>query len=218
MSRPTRPVPSAAKVRQKATTRPPWFMICAIGAVVVFAGVLALALTQTSSTTTAVWEADVDVTGKLAMAPASGTDPAVGEKSPTATGQDFAGQPVTIPVAGEPTIMVFLAHWCSHCQAEVPRIVEYAAANPLPEGTNIVGVSTLASPGRPNFGPAEWLEREAWPFDVLVDSKTTPVWNAFGGTGTPFTVIVDANGTVVQRFVGGVDPQLLWSALAALAA
>ena len=35
--------------------------------------------------------------------------------------------------AGQPTLVVFLAHWCPHCQAEVPVIVKAIADWTIPE-------------------------------------------------------------------------------------
>ncbi|MET0911094.1 MAG: hypothetical protein ABWZ99_16630, partial [Ilumatobacteraceae bacterium] len=47
-------------------------------------------------------------------------DPAVGMASPVVTGEQFDGAPITIggPADG-PTLLVFLAHWCPHCNAEI---------------------------------------------------------------------------------------------------
>src|SRR5262245_58095868 len=52
-------------------------------------------------------------------------DAAVGKVAPTLQGTNFAGQPVTIGKDGKPKAVVFVAHWCPHCQAEVPRISQY---------------------------------------------------------------------------------------------
>ncbi len=57
-------------------------------------------------------------------------DPAIGETIPTLDGKSVDdGAAVTIGPdggGGEPQMIVFLAHWCPHCRAEVPRLVELA--------------------------------------------------------------------------------------------
>ena len=50
-------------------------------------------------------------------------DPAVAMAAPTLTGTNFEGDPVTVPSSERPTLLVFAAHWCPHCQAEIPRLV-----------------------------------------------------------------------------------------------
>ena len=54
-------------------------------------------------------------------------DPAVGMTAPTIDTVDFAGTPVRAGGAtGSPYALAFLAHWCPHCQKEVPRLVDLA--------------------------------------------------------------------------------------------
>ncbi|MGI8938357.1 MAG: TlpA family protein disulfide reductase [Iamia sp.] len=63
----------------------------------------------------------------LAPYVADSADPAIGQVAPTLTGIDPAGDPVTIdPGAEGPMVIAFVAHWCPHCQAEVPRLVDLA--------------------------------------------------------------------------------------------
>src|SRR5262249_31479791 len=66
----------------------------------------------------------------------SGTrDAAVGVAAPTLDSVDFAGKAVQAGGAtGTPYALVFLAHWCPHCQAEGPRLVALA------KGGRIAGV------------------------------------------------------------------------------
>ena len=54
-------------------------------------------------------------------------DPAIGAFAPVPTGIGLGGNSVTIATRKstdqkKPTMIVFLAHWCSHCQREVPMI------------------------------------------------------------------------------------------------
>lgn len=136
------------------------------------------------------------------------TDPAIGQSAPTLTGIGPDGEPVTIDPATEgPMVIAFLAHWCPHCQAEVPRIVELADDQGEIDGVEVVAVATSSAADRPNFPPGDWLASEGWPGPVLVDSEPEGAQlptaaAAYGEAGFPFLVAIDAQGDVVARASG----------------
>lgn len=129
-------------------------------------------------------------------------DPAVGMVAPNTVGQDFDGEPINFTRNHRPKMLVFLAHWCSHCQAEVPQLVEWINAGGVPGDLQVVAISTMESPTRPNYPAQAWLEREGWPADVLVDDGESSVAEAYGLTGTPYFVFLDDEDHVVARFSG----------------
>ena len=59
---------------------------------------------------------------------------------PVIDGRPFDGSPITIggPTDG-PTMYVFLAHWCPHCNDEIPELIELATAATSPTELNVVG-------------------------------------------------------------------------------
>jgi thiol-disulfide isomerase/thioredoxin len=129
-------------------------------------------------------------------------DPAIGEAAPKLIGNNFAGAPVTLGGAsGKPQIVTFFAHWCPHCQREVPIIVRLERQGVL-EGIELGGVSTGTSKDAPNYPPSDWLERVGWPAPVLVDTANQTAAKAYGLSGYPFLVFVDAEGKVVGRWAG----------------
>jgi thiol-disulfide isomerase/thioredoxin len=133
----------------------------------------------------------------------SGDDPAVGMAAPVLSGFDYAGDPETIdPSQDGPTMVVFLAHWCPHCNREVPVLNEWRDSGDVPEGLNVVGVSTAVTADGPNYPPDEWLQRMDWTWPVLADDEASDALHAYGGTGFPTMVFVDGDGTVVQRISG----------------
>src|SRR5690606_20257865 len=71
----------------------------------------------------------------------------------------------------------------------------------LPEGVDLVAVSTAADERRPNYPPAAWLDREGWTAPTLVDGDGAAA-TASGGSAFPFFVAVDGGGTVVARTSG----------------
>jgi cyclophilin family peptidyl-prolyl cis-trans isomerase/thiol-disulfide isomerase/thioredoxin len=130
-------------------------------------------------------------------------DAAIGMPIPTIVGTDDDGNPVTIE-PGNPTVIVVMAHWCPHCQAEIPRIVEWNDAGEIPDGVDVLGVSTAADESRGNYPPTSWLEKEQWPFDVLADDENTAL-NALGVTAFPTLIAVGADGRVALRVSGEAD-------------
>lgn len=132
-------------------------------------------------------------------------DSAVGLAAPTVTGQDFDGRSVTVGGSGNPTAIVFLAHWCSHCEAEVPRVQAWLDGGGGVSGVDIVSVVTSTDPARFNFPPSDWLEREGWTTPVIVDDQIGSVHMAFGRGGFPYWVFLEGDGRVAARSAGELD-------------
>lgn len=146
----------------------------------------------------------VEVTGE-ALAPFEdpAADPAVGQASPVVNGQGFDGTAMTIGGAGDkPTLLVFLAHWCPHCNREVPEVIKLNDAGGIPADLDVVGISTAVASDRPNYPPSEWIVDKGWPFPTMADSENSEALSTFGGTGFPFLVMVDSDGTVLARQSG----------------
>lgn len=130
-------------------------------------------------------------------------DPSVGATAPVVRGESFDGSEVVIGApADNPTLVVFLAHWCPHCNAEVPVLVGLEESGRMPDDLDVVGVSTAAASDRPNFPPSEWIENEGWPWPTMADDEVGSAINALGGTSFPFAVVVDSDGTVLARRAG----------------
>lgn len=146
----------------------------------------------------------VEVTGDL-LAPFESPDgdEAVGSPAPVVSGADFGGESVTLGEAtGSPQMYVFLAHWCPHCNAEIPELLAADDAAGMPDDLRVVGISTASAADRPNYPPSEWLDEMGWRWESMADSEAAEALIAYGGTSFPFTVIVDGDGTVVARKAG----------------
>ncbi len=130
-------------------------------------------------------------------------DPAVGMTAPTLRGASFDGTPVTVtPGDGTPKVLVFLAHWCPHCQREVPVLTRWINDGRAPAELEIVAVSTGVSGEAPNYPPSAWLAREGWPRPVLADNAGSAAGQAYGLAAFPYMVWLDADGKVVLRTSG----------------
>lgn len=132
-------------------------------------------------------------------------DPAIGAAMPVVEGAGFDGRPITIggPTDG-PTMYVFLAHWCPHCNDEIPELIELKNRDGIPEGVNVVAISTGVDPSAPNYPPSDWLVDKSWPsqWPVLADSAESMSFVVNGGGGFPYLLIADADGTVIDRASG----------------
>jgi len=142
----------------------------------------------------------------------TGTDPAVGSVFPSVTGQQFDGKQLTIAPDGKPHIIMVVAHWCPHCQAEVPRIQKWLDKDGMPADVELVTVATSNDPAKGNFPAADWLRREKWSVPTIVDDKQTQAGTALGVSGFPYFIVTDAQGKVVYR-TSGEKTEAEWNAL-----
>lgn len=214
--------PTAAAERVRAARRGAhrnWYL--AVAALVAVAGIFAISVLTTSNknvpASTDRQTRPVTVEGtRLPDFVATDGDTAPGMVIPTLQGSNFAGNPVIIGPDGTPKVIIFLAHWCPHCQAEVPLITRWLAANGAPTGVRFYAVSTSVDPTLPNYPPSTWLQREHWPLLTLADDAASSAGKAFGITHTPAMVFVDAAGKVKVRTAGEMSVATLQAQAQAL--
>jgi thiol-disulfide isomerase/thioredoxin len=184
-------------------------LFAVVGAIVVLAAVLAVVFTagggddKPAASDTAGLEQTrpVTVTGTALERynSSANPDPAVGTVIPTVKGSAFDGSPVTITNDGKPKVLLFVAHWCPHCQREVPKLAPDLRENPLPAGVEMITVSTNVNSQAPNYPPSEWLADNSWPTPVMADDADSSAAAAFGTASFPYFVFTDAQGRVVSR-------------------
>ena len=140
-------------------------------------------------------------------------DPAKETVAPAFAATTFDGVEVSVlPGDGTAKVIGFFAHWCSHCQRELPRMAGWLAANQLPAGVEVIAVSTAVDSSRGNYPPSAWFEEEQWPAVAVRDSAENEIGDAYGLQGFPYMVAVDADGRVVAR-VSGELTDSLWEFL-----
>lgn len=196
-----------------------WFILTVIAIVVLGAAAVAV-LANTRRSTTASQTASVEVIGEsLERLPfdvnltSQETDPQAGQQAPTLIGTNFDGELVRIEPDGRAKAIYFLAHWCPHCQAEVPAINELVEEGRLPEGIDIYAVSTGVDAARGNYPPERWLETAGFEPLVLRDDSESTAFNGFGGTSFPYAIYLDSNHNIIARSAGqlGKDAiELIW--------
>lgn len=121
----------------------------------------------------------------------------------------------SIALDGRPKVLLFLAHWCPHCQNEVPLVQDWLDGGGLPDGVDLISVSTSIDPSRPNYPPEDWLAREGWTPPTIVD-PTGAVADAYGLAAFPFWVFVGDDGTVRARMTGELSISDLEATIAGL--
>jgi cytochrome c biogenesis protein CcmG, thiol:disulfide interchange protein DsbE len=141
-------------------------------------------------------------------------DPAVGMTMPSLAGVGFGGESVAIDNKdGRPKILMFVAHWCPHCQAEVPVVQSWIDSGGLTSQVDLYSVSTAVDESMPNYPPSEWLEREGWTAPVLLDDDGSEAGHAAGVSSYPYFVFVKGDGSVAARAAGELSTATLEGAV-----
>ena len=160
----------------------------------------------------------VQVTGaSLPAHTEAASDPAVGKAAPELRGAGFDGSPVTVTDDGKAKLVVFVAHWCPHCQRELPVLVEWLQNGRLPSSVSLYVVSTAVDQARPNWPPSTWLRESGLTAPVLADDAQGSAASAYGLSAFPFFTAVDADGKVAARDSGELSPADLDQLIAQLA-
>ena len=139
-------------------------------------------------------------------------DSAIGLTAPVLSGLDFQGDSVVIDAAkeGQAYMVVFLAHWCPHCNDEMPILLAWKKTGGVPDEVKVVGIATAVDPNAANYPPAEWFSNKGWSWPVMVDESqgnqgAGKAASTYGATGWPYFVIVGADGKVKVRVSGEVE-------------
>jgi len=181
----------------KPVKRTPWSAIITgalvLVGIIVIAAVVASQINKGGSTTAANG--------------ANNATPAVGAAIPDFTVKSQEGKTLTkADVLGKPTLMVFFASWCPHCQAEAPRIRQIAQANP---DLNVVMIGVGDRDTQADI--YAFQGKFGLPFPTYAD-PTTPLGAAAAAWGIqsyPSLFAVDKNGIVRAVNTGEVDPSQL---------
>lgn len=154
----------------------------------------------------------------LPTADLSGGDPFVGLKAPTVTGTNLDGGETTIGPDGRSKIVVLLAHWCPHCQNDVPVFQSWVDSGGLPDGVDAYAVTVLTNRLRDSstWPPSDWLASEGWTTPTIKDDQGQTISTAYGLTGTPYYIVLDGENNNLGRVSGALGVSG-FNALAAIA-
>lgn len=181
---------------------------------------LAIAIAGEGTVDESIAFGEVTVEGEgLPFLQSGAADPAVGQTAPTVSGETIDGGELTIGPSDTAKIVVMLAHWCPHCQREVPLIQDWVDSGAVPEGVEIYGTTVLTNRVRDGdtWPPQEWLAEEGWITPTIMDDQEGSIVSAYGMTGTPTYVVLGPDNENLGRLSGEIGLDGL-NALAGLAA
>jgi thiol-disulfide isomerase/thioredoxin len=151
-------------------------------------------------------DAPVEQTGSLPLFEQGQPDAALGVTLGDVVGHEYyTDSDLTFdPSDGTPRAWLIWAHWCPHCQRELPALSDWYAANgdDYPD-VELVSITSAIAPDRGN--PLEpYLDELQTPFPVLVDSDSS-LAQQLGVNAFPFWVFTAGDGTTVLRVAGYLE-------------
>ena len=129
----------------------------------------------------------------------------VGLQAPSFSGPDQNSEIISLEKNGKSKILLFLAHWCPHCQAEVPVVQEYIDTFGLPADVEVIGILTSIDRSRDNYPPHDWLVKEGWS-EIQIYDLDREIGTAYGLNAFPYWVTLDKELKVVNRVTGELTP------------
>jgi cytochrome c biogenesis protein CcmG/thiol:disulfide interchange protein DsbE len=117
--------------------------------------------------------------------------PLLSEPERTVTRADLLGQPVLVNV---------WATWCPTCAAEHDELLRIRNDT----GLRIVGVNYKDEPGK----ALQWLQVYGNPYDMVVQDPDGSLGVDLGVYGAPETFLLNADGTIVYKRVGDINPRI----------
>ena len=190
------------------------------GAVVLVLGLaIAIGVTLSSEPVAAgLPEGEISVVGDSLPQYAGENDDnvALGLAAPTFSAPDQNSEIFQLEKNGNSKALLFLAHWCPHCQREVPVVQRFIDSNGVPTGIDVIAVATSIDRGRDNYPPQEWLQREGWSETQIYDLDRE-IGEAYGLNAFPYWVFLDKDLNVLARRTGNLPEDMVGALLIQLA-
>ena len=190
------------------------------GAVVLVLGLaIAIGVTLSSEPVAAgLPEGEISVVGDSLPQYAGENDDnvALGLAAPTFSAPDQKSEIFQLEKNGNSKALLFLAHWCPHCQREVPVVQRFIDSNGVPPGIDVIAVATSIDRGRDNYPPQEWLQREGWSETQIYDLDRE-IGEAYGLNAFPYWVFLDKDLNVLARRTGNLPEDMVGALLIQLA-
>jgi len=101
---------------------------------------------------------------------------------------------------GAPVLVNVWATWCPTCMAEHAELIRIGAET----GVRIVGVNYKDQPDK----ALDWLARFGDPYDFVIEDRDGGLGVELGVYGAPETFLLDAEGIVVHKHVGDINPRV----------
>ena len=96
-----------------------------------------------------------------------------------------------------PVVLNFWASWCAPCRVEHPELVTLAEM-----GVRVLGINYKNEPEKAQA----FLDQLGDPFEAVGVDESGRTGIEFGVAALPETFVLDANGTIVYKHVGPINP------------
>ncbi len=121
-------------------------------------------------------------------------------QAPDFTVTDFSGQKVTLSqYRGKVVLLDFWASWCTPCQAEIPKFIEWQKKYGA-EGLEVIGISMDDN----ERAARKFVERLKPNYPIAMGNAKLA--EAYGGIlGLPANLIINRSGRLRSKYVGATD-------------
>lgn len=129
----------------------------------------------------------------------------VGSALPSISGVDYANTKVSVNPAAGPVTLVFIAHWCEYCKAEIQSLHAALLRGSYEPVEPLFAVSTRHLPFL-SWPPSEVLKLQDFPGKVIVDTDSS-LASYFQIRTTPTWYFTDSNGLIAKIVTGTLTPE-----------
>jgi peroxiredoxin len=104
----------------------------------------------------------------------------------------------------KPVLINFWATWCPPCQAESPDLVKAYAQ--YADKVQFIGIDLTAQDSLPDL--TAFIKKYGIKYPIAMDVNGT-VAQQYQVLAIPASIFVNRQGIIVERYVGGITPQIL---------
>jgi cytochrome c biogenesis protein CcmG/thiol:disulfide interchange protein DsbE len=193
-----------SQARRGSVTRPikkspPWMPIAISGGLIALAAVFVVVLVATR---------DDSSTQTISQRPPPVASPVPGTPAPDFSVTAKDGSVLTkANIMGKPTMMIFFASWCPHCNNEAPLLKDLATKNP---DVNFVAIGVFDRETADDI--YKFQSKHDLPFPTYSDGGKAA--SAYGIYSYPTLMAVDKTGTIKDVEMGEKTPDQLNAILA----
>ncbi len=207
---------SSVAAQKKKTDGRPWLFPVIVGGVVIIAIVAIVGFVVIGGGSDS---GDSSDSGQSPTGESGGSVAAVGDQAPPLSGKNMTGDGTVSlsDMAGKPTLVVFWANWCPHCQAELPVVQQVWEAADGRYNVLTVASAQEANPTSAQYSTAEKFIETVGMTMPTIDDSDNKALDTWGVQGFPSIYVVDSSGKIVDQPSPGASASQLEQTLKSVA-